>query len=216
LYALLTVTDTGPGLDAEVQAHLFEPFFSSRQDGRGSGMGLSMAYGIVRQDRGHLTVDSAPGRGTTFKIYLPQAGLSASEAPPRTPAMLTARGGETILIAEDEDMIRSLVRRTLEPMGYRVLEADSAEKALEVHRQHAAPIHLLLTDAVLPKMRGSELAGVLVPARPGLKVLYISGYPAETIVRHGVLRPDTPFLQKPFAPRSLAAKVREVLGQAGG
>jgi PAS domain S-box-containing protein len=209
----LAVGDTGAGMTAEVRAHLFEPFFTTKEPGKGTGLGLATVYGIVKQSDGHIGVSSEPGAGTTFEIYLPRV-----EAPAATIAAepATSRGGEeTILLVEDEPEVRSLARDLLEAAGYLVLEASDGEDALRVVEQREGPIHLLVTDVVMPRMSGPELAGLLVRARPELKVLYVSGYIAAEIADLGVLEPGVHFLPKPFTPVGLARKVREVLDAPG-
>src|SRR6266568_2328054 len=217
-YALLAVSDTGSGMDAETTAHLFEPFFTTKEVGKGTGLGLATVYGIVKQSEGYITAYSEPGHGTTFKIYLPRAAApgAASPPPPAPPApqcKATARGSETILVVEDEEAVRSLSRRALEASGYTVLAAADGPDAVRLLERYGGPIHLVLTDVIMPGMNGRELAQRLVQRRPGLRVLYMSGYPGDAIVHRGALEPGTAFLQKPFMPEDLARKVREVLDQ---
>ncbi|HXW14356.1 MAG TPA: PAS domain S-box protein [Terriglobia bacterium] len=214
-YVMLAVSDTGIGMDAEIQAHIFEPFFTTKEKDKGTGLGLATVYGIVKQSGGYVWVYSEPGRGSTFKIYLPrvaEAGESAQfpEAPGRPVA-----ASETILLVEDEEAVRALAARILQRLGYKVLESTSPEDALEISERHTGPIHLLLTDVVLPSMSGRKVAEFLAPLRPGMKALYMSGYTDDAIVRNGVLEATAAFLQKPFTPATLARKVREVL-DAGG
>jgi len=214
-YALLAVSDTGAGMDAETAAHLFEPFFTTKEVGKGTGLGLATAYGIVKQSDGYIMVYSEPGHGTTFKIYLPRAAApgAASPVPPAPPVKATARGSETILVVEDEEAVRSLSRRALEASGYTVLAAADGPDAVRLLERYGGPIHLVLTDVIMPGMNGRELAQRLVQRRPGLRVLYMSGYPGDAIVHRGALEPGMAFLQKPFMPEDLARKVREVLDQ---
>src|SRR5881296_1466669 len=214
-YAMLAVTDTGAGMDASVRAHLFEPFFTTKEVGKGTGLGLATVYGIVKQSEGYITAYSEPGHGTTFKIYLPRAAApgAAPPAPPAPPGKATARGSETILVVEDEEAVRSLSRRALEASGYTVLAAADGPDAVRLLERYGGPIHLVLTDVIMPGMNGRELAERLVQRRPGLRVLYMSGYPGDAIVHRGALEPGTAFLQKPFMPEDLARKVREVLDQ---
>src|SRR6266571_2591092 len=217
-YALLAVSDTGSGMDAETTAHLFEPFFTTKEVGKGTGLGLATVYGIVKQSEGYITAYSEPGHGTTFKIYLPRAAApgAASPTPPAPPApqgKATAGGSETILVVEDEEAVRSLSRRALEASGYTVLAAADGPDAVRRLERYGGPIHLVLTDVIMPGMNGRELAQRLVQRRPGLRVLYMSGYPGDAIVHRGALEPGTAFLQKPFMPEDLARKVREVLDQ---
>jgi CheY-like chemotaxis protein len=209
-YVMLAVTDTGIGMDAETKARIFEPFFTTKEKGQGTGLGLSTVYGIVKQSGGYVWVYSEPGRGTTFKLYFPRVVEPAAPlAPPRETATLT--GTETILLAEDDAMVRPLAKSLLDKLGYTVLEADNAEQALRVARAHPGPIHLLVSDVVMPGASGRELARRLAETRPDTRVLYVSGYTDDAIVYHGMLEPGLHFLQKPFTPAVLARKVREVL-----
>jgi signal transduction histidine kinase len=213
-YACLAVTDTGSGMDERTRAHLFEPFFTTKEVGKGTGLGLATVYGVVKQSGGQIAVYSEPGRGTTFKIYLPQATetVPAPVSGPEPPGDL--HGRETVLLAEDDEGVRRLARQVLEEKGYTLLEARTGAEALDVAGQHPGPIHLLVADTVMPEMNGRELSQRLVRSRPGVKVLYVSGYSENVIVHHGVLDPGIPFLQKPFTPPALLRKVREVLDQA--
>jgi len=209
-YVMLAVSDTGTGMDAETRARIFEPFFTTKEKGRGTGLGLSTVYGIVKQSGGYVWVYSEPGRGTTFKLYFPRVDAPAEiPAPPREAATLT--GTETILLAEDDEMLRPLAKGLLKKLGYTVLDAENAERALGLASAHAGPIHLLVADVVMPGASGRELARQLAESRPDTKVLYVSGYTDDAIVHHGMLEPGLNFLQKPFNPGALARKVREVL-----
>jgi signal transduction histidine kinase/ActR/RegA family two-component response regulator len=209
-YVRIAVSDTGHGMPPEVQEHIFEPFFTTKPRGRGSGLGLSTVFGIVKQFGGHIFVYSEPGQGTTLKIYLPRA--EGAVTPVATPRQAPATNGtETILVVEDEAAIRAIVCRVLEAQGYQVLQSASPREALGEARQHSGPIHLLLTDVVLPEMNGRELADRLDADRPGLPVLYMSGYTDSAILHHGRLEPSTEFLPKPFMPETLLRRVREVL-----
>jgi CheY-like chemotaxis protein len=198
-------------MDRDVQARIFEPFFTTKPVGQGTGLGLSTVYGIVKQSDGFVWVYSEPGLGTTFKIYLPRVG--ASHHPPlpadRTPA--TTGGAETILIVEDEDLVRALASRSLRERGYRVLEARQGNDALQQLEQEPAQVDLVITDVVMPEMGGRELARRLAGMRPSLPVLFISGYTGEDVIQRGLLEPGAPFQQKPFTPDGLARKVREML-----
>jgi PAS domain S-box-containing protein len=210
-YAALTVADTGIGMSDEVRNHAFEPFFTTKEQGKGTGLGLATAYGIVKQSDGYITVASEPGRGTTFRIYFPRAtGAAAPSGLGERPA-LSPRGTETILLVEDESGVRRLSCTILEAQGYTVLEAASGDEALEIARSHAGEIHLLATDVVMPGMSGRVLWDRLRVLRRDPRVLFMSGYTDDAIARHGVLEPGIAFLQKPFTPFSLAQKVREVL-----
>jgi CheY-like chemotaxis protein len=208
-WVALSMSDTGTGMSEEVKAHLFEPFFTTKE--KGTGLGLATVYGIVRQSGGHIRVDSEPGRGTTFEIFLPRlAGAMESQEEASVPAE-NPGGRETILVVEDEDMVRELVFQILRRNGYTVLEASNGEEAIEVARRHRKPIHLMVTDMVMPRMGGHELAERLVPLRPEMKVIFMSGYTDKAALHHKVLNREVTFLQKPFGPSILAAKVREVL-----
>jgi two-component system cell cycle sensor histidine kinase/response regulator CckA len=211
-YVLLLVRDTGAGMDAQTKRHLFEQFFTTREKGRGTGLGLATVYGIVKQSGGFIWVDSEPGQGTTFRINLPRVDAVARPAersePPAQPA---TAGTETILLVEDEDAVRAVVRESLRRQGYAVLEAPNAEAALEISAGFGGHIELLLTDVVMPGLSGRALADRLVVERPDTKVLYMSGYTDDAIVRHGVLEPGLNYLQKPFTPDVLTHRVREVL-----
>jgi signal transduction histidine kinase len=206
-YAVLTVRDTGSGMDGRTQARIFEPFFTTKDQGRGTGLGLAMVYGIVRQSGGGIGVDSAPGRGTTFSIYLPLAEAGAGRAPDVPGAGTVVSGAATILLVEDDDDVRALTRETLGGDGYRVLEAPDAEAALRVAARGGEAIHLLLTDVVLPGLNGPQLAERFAALRPDARVLFVSGYTDQT------LEPGAAFLMKPFEPEVLLRKVREVLGR---
>ena len=213
-YASLSVRDTGTGMDAETQSRLFEPFFTTKQKDKGTGLGLSTVYGAVKQANGTITVDSKTGRGTDFSIFLP-AATKASRPDPvrlRERALRSAGGTETILLVEDEDAVRRLARDVLEVGGYRVLEAPGGEQALEVAEKFKdQEIHLLLTDVVMGGMSGRELAERLRAIRPTTRVLFMSGYTEDAIIRHGVYTAQAAFIGKPFSPAALSAKVREVL-----
>jgi CheY-like chemotaxis protein len=212
-YVMLAVSDTGTGMDPETLAHLFEPFFTTKGPGEGTGLGLSTVYGIVKQSGGNIWAYSEPGRGSTFKIYLPrveEAAESASETA-RVPPRL--RGNETILVVEDEKIVRSLALDILKMHGYSVLEARNGTEALEVAARHSGTIHLMLTDVVMPQMGGPELVQRLQPLRPEMRILYMSGYTGGALVQQGVLEPDTALLSKPFGVDALARKIREILDQ---
>ena len=212
-YVLLAVTDTGGGIEAETQKHIFEPFFTTKDQGKGTGLGLSTVYGIVKQSGGNIWVYSEVGVGTTFKIYLPLVDESVTGLAAEAPRPEGTAGTETILLAEDEEMVRRLAGESLKINGYTVLEAANAEEAEMICKQHAGPIHLLLTDVVMPRMSGRELAGRVVGLRPDTRVLYMSGYANDAILHHGILGERISFIGKPFTPDELAHKVAEVLGQ---
>jgi hypothetical protein len=207
-FVVLAVRDTGHGMSAETLSHIFEPFFTTKAPGKGTGLGLATVHGIVKQSGGHIGVHSEPGHGTTFKIYLPAADASEKEDPPAPAATDLPRGSETVLLVEDEASVRELVRECLAALGYTVLEASGGTGALELSQAHGAPIHLLMTDMVMPEMGGRELAERLLASRPEVCVLYISGY---TDVGHEALTEDMAFLPKPFTIERLSRKVREVL-----
>jgi signal transduction histidine kinase len=210
-YVLLTASDTGTGMSPDVRAHLFEPFFTTKGVGKGTGLGLATVYGIVKQSDGYISVYSEPGRGTTFKVYLPRVELPAEQVEPPEPRAGAPRGSETILLVEDEEAVRALARDILEAQGYAVLEAGHGVEALSVCETHPGPIQLVLTDVVMPKMGGRELAERLTAPRPEARVLYMSGYTEHAIGPRGPLDARAPFIQKPFTSDVLARKVREVL-----
>jgi CheY-like chemotaxis protein len=210
-HTMLAVSDNGSGMDAETLSHIFEPFFTTKGRDRGTGLGLATVYGIVAQSGGHIAVESEPGQGTVFRVYLPRVDEPADRlAPPSTGA--EARGGqETILLTEDAVDLRALAREVLTRRGYQVLDAADGADALALAERHPGPIHLLLTDVVMPRVSGRELAEQLAAKHPAMKVLYMSGYTDDAVLRHGVLRSEVAFLQKPFGPGALARKVREIL-----
>jgi two-component system, cell cycle sensor histidine kinase and response regulator CckA len=209
-HVMLAVTDSGSGMDKATQARIFEPFFTTKEIGKGTGLGLSTVFGIVQQSGGTIWVYSEPGRGTTIKVFLPLTELQLeAERPKAVPGSLA--GSETILVIEDEDQVRAVAGNILRRRGYRVIEASNAGEALLACERHGGTIHLLLTDVVMPQMSGLELAKRLLQVRPELKVIFMSGYTDDSIVRHGVLASDVSYLQKPLTPAALAAKVRQVL-----
>jgi len=210
-YVMLAVSDTGVGMDAKTQARIFEPFFTTKEAGKGTGLGLATVYGIVKQSGGYIWTYSEPGHGATFKVYLPQveAPVEATVRPPEPGR--TLGGTETVLLAEDDELLRPLARGLLEKLGYTVLDAGTAAAALALAHAHGGPIHLLLTDVVMPGESGRQLARRLGEVRPDMRVLYTSGYSDDAIVHHGMLEPGLNYLQKPFTPATLARSVREVL-----
>ncbi len=214
-YVMLSVTDTGCGMDAETRDHIFEPFFTTKAVGQGTGLGLATVHGVVKQNHGCIDVDSAPGHGTTFRIYLPRAVAGAEPAGGPHDAPAPKGGAETILLVEDEPAMLTLSRKILERAGYRVLAAGRPAAAIELAAQHDGPIHLLLTDVVMPEMNGRDLRDRLLAMRPDLKVLFMSGYTADIITHHGRLEDDVQFLQKPFTGNSLSQAVRDALDHAG-
>jgi CheY-like chemotaxis protein len=209
---MLAVTDTGIGMTSDTVAHIFEPFYTTKESGRGTGLGLSTVYGIVKQSGGYIWVYSEPGKGTTFKVYLPRVEDRVEvSSTAQTPAPAACDGKETILLVEDEAAVRELTRMVLSKRGYSVLEALNPADAEQLAGSHGSEIHLLLTDVVMPGMSGRELAKRLTAQRRNLRVLYMSGYTYNVIAEGGTLEDGLSFLQKPFTPQVLAQKVRETL-----
>jgi two-component system, cell cycle sensor histidine kinase and response regulator CckA len=210
-YVMLAVTDTGCGMDEDTKARIFEPFFTTKPAGRGTGLGLSTVYGIVKQHGGNIWLYSEPGKGTTFKVYMPAVGGAAEAAVAAAPAAIQGKGHETILVAEDDEPLLRLAHRALATLGYTVLQADRAATAIDIARRHKGPIDLLLTDVVMPDMNGRKLAETLRAARPGLRVLFMSGYPDGAITHNGMLEKGVAYVAKPFTTEAIARKVREML-----
>ncbi len=210
-YVMLAVSDTGTGMDEQTQARIFDPFYTTKEEGKGTGLGLSTVYGIIKQSGGNIWVYSELGHGTTFKVYLPELTSASQKAEAAAVEAPLPVGSETILLVEDEDVVRGLARKILEHAGYEVLEANRGAEAFRLCLQRAEPIDLLLTDVVMPETSGKEVADRLTEVFPGLKVLFMSGYTDEAIVHHGVLDSNVEFIQKPFTPATLARKVRAVL-----
>jgi PAS domain S-box-containing protein len=210
-YVMLAVSDTGSGMDAETRAHLFEPFFTTKAQGKGTGLGLSTVYGIVKQSGGFIWVYSEPNRGTVVKVCLPRTKEQGEASRARDEYQPLPLGSETVLLAEDDDRVRRLTASVLSQLGYTVIEAADGEEALEVARRHHGEIHLLLTDIVMPKKCGNDAAAEIWRDRPGIRVLFSSGYTGDVVAQQGPLDSSIPFLQKPFTPRTLAVKVREAL-----
>jgi CheY-like chemotaxis protein len=204
------VSDTGTGMTPAVQARIFEPFFTTKPKGRGTGLGLATIYGIVKQNHGDIWVYSEPGKGTSFKVYLPRVDDAPIAVPAKATTVPTGRG-EAVLLVEDDHRVRKLARELLTRNGYEVIEGADAEDAIRVAASYHKPIDLLLTDVVMPGMSGRLLAQRLAEHHPHLKILYMSGYTDDAIVHHGVLTPDIAFLQKPFTPSTFARAVRDVL-----
>jgi CheY-like chemotaxis protein len=210
-YVMFSVSDTGTGMDEETLSHIFEPFFTTKEKGKGTGLGLSTVYGIVKQANGYVMPYSEPGHGTTMKIYLPRATQQAVDPHTASNVEPIPSGAETVLLVEDESALRELTRSILEQAGYRVLEAAGAEQALHIVRDNPRNIDLLLTDVVMPGLGGKELAKRMNEARPGLKVLYMSGYADDVVAHSGILTEGTVLIQKPFTRRTLLTKVRQSL-----
>jgi two-component system, cell cycle sensor histidine kinase and response regulator CckA len=208
-YAAIDVSDTGMGMDAVTQVHIFEPFFTTKEQGKGTGLGLSTVYGVVKQSGGYIWVESTPGEGTQFSIYLPQAQDAARQKPNEPRPRAIGRGSETILLVEDEDDLRELTRALLEHAGYRVLEANRGSKAIEIAGDYQGPIHLLLTDMMMPGMNGRTVAQKIAAIRPETHILYTSGYAEFT--HHGLLDEKDNFLPKPFTREALLRKLDEAL-----
>jgi two-component system, cell cycle sensor histidine kinase and response regulator CckA len=211
-YVLMSVSDTGSGMTPEIRSHIFEPFFTTKEKGKGTGLGLATVYGIVKQSGGFIWVYSEPEQGATFKVYLPRVDALPERLQPAAAPAAHCRGSETLLVVEDEEGVRILVRDYLRMNGYTVLEAGHGEEALRIAGEHSGAIALMITDVIMPGMNGRELAERMAILRPGMKVLYMSGYAETAVYRKGVLEPGAPFLQKPFGPPDLGRKVRDVLG----
>jgi two-component system, cell cycle sensor histidine kinase and response regulator CckA len=212
-YVMLAVTDTGIGMPRDVQAHVFEPFFTTKEAGKGTGLGLATVYGIVQQSGGHIWIYSEPGKGSTFKIYLPAVEAAAEPREPKDERSET-RGTERILLVEDSQPLRELTCDLLRSCGYDVLASEDPREALALGRDLRRPIDLLITDVVMPGMNGPQLAEALQSCRPEMQVLYISGYTDHAVLTNGQLAGDAAFLQKPFTRQALSRKVREVLSAA--
>ncbi|MEK7838890.1 MAG: ATP-binding protein, partial [candidate division NC10 bacterium] len=210
---MLAVSDSGAGMDEATRARIFEPFFTTKE--WGTGLGLATVHGVVTQSGGNIWVYSEPGRGTTFKIYLPRVEEAASPAPAVESTVERPRGSETVLLVEDDDDVRGLAREALEEVGYTVLDARTSQEALTLAARTAGSISLLITDVVMPRMGGRALAAGLERVRPGIRVLYVSGYAPDAIVSHEILARGVAFLPKPFTPLALAQKVREALDAPG-
>jgi two-component system, cell cycle sensor histidine kinase and response regulator CckA len=210
-YVMLAVSDTGTGMDAAIQARIFEPFFTTKEKGKGTGLGLSTVFGIVRQSDGNVWVYSEPGHGTTFKIFLPRVDAALDNVRTTASLPVTLRGSETILLVEDDDGVRAVVLAVLRRQGYQVHEARNGGEALLLCERIPGAIHLLLSDVVMPHMSGPEVASRLQRIRPDMKVLLMSGYTDDTVIRHGLIGSGVAYLQKPIIPDVLARKVRAVL-----
>src|SRR3989449_4023722 len=214
-YVMLAISDTGIGMDEQTKARIFEPFFTTKEAGKGTGLGLATVYGIVKQSGGLIWVYSEPGHGTGFKVCLPRAREPAEPAAASTAGAEPRGGTETVLVVEDAPSVRMVTRQVLERFGYVVLEAPDGETALRLAAKHHGPIHLLLTDVVMPGLSGRQLAEQLAQLRPDIKTLFASGYAANAIAHHGILDSGIAYLPKPFTPETLARRVREVLDSSG-
>jgi two-component system cell cycle sensor histidine kinase/response regulator CckA len=208
---MLAVSDNGHGIDPEIRERIFEPFFTTKEKGKGTGLGLATVYGIVKQHGGSVWVYSEPGKGSTFKIYLPLTSEAAARLDATSRMSGNDCGTETVLLAEDSDLVRKLAEHILEKQGYTVLSGASGTECLELLENHGGPLDLLITDVIMPDLNGNELYQQVAAHRPGTKVLFMSGYTEDVIVHHGVLQEGIPFIQKPFTVQGLAAKIREVL-----
>jgi len=214
-YVMVAVSDTGTGMDEATKSRVFEPFFTTKERGKGTGLGLATVYGIVKQSGGYIWVYSEVGVGSTFKIYLPGVAGPVERETPAPPSSLSLRGSETVLVVEDQDEVRGLIRKILESRGYHVLVAAAGAAALELAAAHSGDIDLLVSDVVMPGMSGPEVSRILSGARKRMRTLFLSGYTDESIVHRGMLDPAVAFLQKPFTAEGLAAKVRAVLDAPG-
>jgi CheY-like chemotaxis protein len=213
-YVLLSVSDTGAGMTREVRERVFEPFFTTKEKGKGTGLGLSTVYGIIKQSGGYIWVDSEAGRGTTFRIYLTQVTNATEETEKRPQVEATSSGNETILLVEDDGGVRDLAREILQNGGYRIVEASGGQEAAKLYKESQEPIHLILTDVVMPRMSGRDLVNQLQPLRPETKVLYMSGYAENSIVNQGTLEKGIHYIQKPFTLEGLVHMVRRTLDRA--
>ena len=211
-HVMLTVSDTGSGMDTETASRAFEPFFTTKELGKGTGLGLAMAYGVVKQSGGDIRVYTEPGRGTTFRIYLPRSEHAVEPAPEPAPFNLrTVQGTETILVLEDEDALRTLIRQVLRRAGHTVLDTGDPDEAIRLCERHPGNIELLITDMVLPKLSGPQVAERILQLRPGVRVIYTSGYPGKANIPSRLRQNGTTFFEKPFTPDTLVRKVRAVL-----
>ncbi|MEA2063202.1 MAG: response regulator, partial [Gemmatimonadota bacterium] len=210
-YVMLALSDSGHGMDADTRDRIFEPFFTTKEVGKGTGLGLSTVYGIVKQHEGDIWVYSEPDKGTIIKIYLPRLESSEEAAVEKEPYLKETFGTETVLVVEDDADVRKLACTILSAHGYNIIEACDGKEAMSIARRHKSFIHLLFTDVIMPEMKGRELYERLSKKRPDMKVLYMSGYTDNVIAHHGILDPETQFLQKPFSLNGLLQKVRETL-----
>jgi len=215
-YVVLQVSDTGVGMEAHVVEHLFEPFFTTKRRGQGTGLGLATVYGIIKQSGGYVAVDTQVGKGTIFRIYLPHTHLEQQLPVEVRGHSRPARGSETILLVEDQPEVRAIARTILSRQGYRIIEADSGVAALDFVKSQDEPIDMLLTDVIMPILGGQDLAREVLVLRPGVRVLFASGYTDDVLVQQGVLQPGAEWIQKPFTKESLSQKVRSVLDGGAG
>src|SRR5258708_28017772 len=213
-YGLIEVIDTGAGMDAEIRSHIFEPFFTTKEPGKGTGLGLSTVYGIVKQSGGAIEVESEPGKGSTFRVYLPVSGEGIPVPSGPNIRDSVTEGSETVLLAEDQLSIRKVIRELLESKGYKVLEAQDPQDAIEIAEHYPGRIDVLVTDVIMPQVRGTELAKLIGKFNPGVVVIFISGYSEEALVETGLLGQNETLIQKPFDPEALAIKIRELLNDA--
>jgi two-component system cell cycle sensor histidine kinase/response regulator CckA len=213
-YVMLAITDSGCGMDEKTRSRVFEPFFTTKGQGKGTGLGLATVYGIVRQSGGHIWVYSEPGIGTTFKLYFPIAARPDTASRSNAPSLRNLRGDETVLLVEDDASVRNLTCNVLELCGYTVLVAAEPIEAIKVSKAHPGRIDVLLTDVVMPHMNGKRLSELLIPERPEMRVLFMSGYTDDAIVRQGVLESGVNFIQKPFVPSALKTKLRDVIEES--
>jgi nitrogen-specific signal transduction histidine kinase/CheY-like chemotaxis protein len=210
-YVMLSVSDTGYGMDEATLSRIFEPFYTTKEKGKGTGLGLAMVYGIVKQSGGYILVDSKEGKGTTFRIYFPRTKEEARPSAPEISSSAPSTGKETVLVVEDQDEVRNLVEEILGMQGYTVLKASNGDEALQLGKSRKKPIHLLLTDMVMPGMNGKELAERMQKMSPGMKVILMSGYAEEGLIQWGTIMQGMDFLKKPFRVETLIQKVRKVL-----
>ena len=210
-YVMLAIEDTGCGMDLKTQRRIFDPFFTTKELGKGTGLGLATVYGIVKQTGGYIWVYSEVGHGTIFRVYLPRVGKAVQIAEREPSEVEELQGSETILVAEDSESLREMAQEYLESIGYTVLSAVSGEKALQWAKDFQGPIHLLLTDVVMPEMSGPELANQMASLRPGVRIIFTSGYTVDAVAGQGILDPNVAFIQKPYRPKALAKKIRQVL-----
>ena len=215
-YVMLAVSDTGVGMDEKTQSRIFEPFFTTKGQGKGTGLGLATVFGIIKQSQGHISVYSEPGRGSTFKVYFPRVDEEAQLYKSWIHRALPKGGSERILVVEDEEPVRNLICNVLKSVGYRVIVARNAIEALTAHLASSEPIHLMITDLVMPGMSGGQLAAKMRVTNPGMKILHMSGYTQDAVINQGELKEDTPFLPKPFTPENLLRTVRETLDASPG